>query len=415
MRRVSAEPLPLAASAPSPESDDESTTTAATATATATANGTPAGTGGRDAELVRRHLVVLEPRIESFLARFYAILFAQSPELRELFPITMTAQRGRFARVLHHVVGALDRPGDLAPFLAQLGRDHRKFSVLEEHYPVFGRALLTALAADAGPDWTPDLAAAWARTYRFMAETMLSGVRGESAPAHWVGEVLEHRRLDRDVAAVWVRTDPAMPYRPGQYVSVEIPQRPRLWRHFTPTTAPRPDGVLELLVKAVGSSGVSRGIVSSTRPGDTWRLGPALGRLPDQISPDRGLVMIGGGTGIAPIQAILHGMEVSGPAPRSALVYYGARRWEGLHALDNLRSMSFRNRWLDVVSVVEEPPPGSGPEVGPLADVVTRHQLWGDRDVLVSGSPAMLRGTVGALLTAGLPLERIHYDPFVDD
>jgi NAD(P)H-flavin reductase/hemoglobin-like flavoprotein len=398
---VSADPVPLAAPAPAPATDDEPTATTVT--------------GDRDAELVRRHLVELEPRIESFLAGFYAILFAQAPALRQLFPIAMTAQRGRFARVLHHVIGALNRPGDLTPFLAQLGRDHRKFSVQEEHYPVFGRALLTALAADAGPAWTPELAAAWARTYRLMAEAMVAGVRGESAPAHWIGEVLEHRRLDRDVAAVWVRTEPGLAYRPGQYISVEIPQRPRVWRHYTPTTAPRPDGILELLVKAVGSSGVSRGIVSSTRPGDTWLLGPALGRLPDQISPDRSLLMIAGGTGIAPMQAILHGMEVSGPAPRDALVYYGARRWEGLHALDNLRSMSFRNRWLGVVPVVEEPPPGPGPEVGRLVDAVTRHQLWEERDVLVSGSPEMLRATVGALLTAGLPLERIHYDPFVDD
>jgi len=89
--------------------------------------------------------------------------------------------------------------------------------------------------------------------------------------------------------------------------------------------------------------------------------GPALGRLPEQVSPERGLLMIGGGTGIAPIQAILHGLEMSGPPPRSVIVYYGARRWEGLHALDNLRSMSYRNRWLDVVPVVEEPPPATGP------------------------------------------------------
>jgi NAD(P)H-flavin reductase len=77
--------------------------------------------------------------------------------------------------------------------------------------------------------------------------------------------------------------------------------------------------------------------------------------------------------------------------------------------------MSYRNRWLDVVPVVQEPPPVSGPEIGQLAETVVRHRTWVDRDVLVSGSPAMLRATVGALLTAGLPLERIHYDPFVDD
>jgi len=369
----------------------------------------------RNAELVRSSFVALTPRLDKVIARFYAVLFARSPQLRGYFPINMEAQRGRLARVLNHVVGALDRPADLAPFLAQLGRDHRKFSVLDEHYPAFGQALLTALASEGGELWTAEVAGAWAQTYQFMAETMTAAARAETTPACWAGEIIEHRRLDRDVAAVWVRTNPPLPYRPGQYVSVETPQRPRVWRYYTPTTAPRPDGTIELLVKAVGSGGVSRAIVSSARPGDTWRLGPALGRLPDQISPERGLLMIGGGTGIAPIQAILHGMETAGAAPRNAIVYYGARDWESLHALDNLRSMSYRNRWLDVVPVVEQAPPATGPEVGRLAETVIRHRTWADRDVLVSGSPAMLRATVGALLTAGLPLERIHYDPFVDD
>jgi NAD(P)H-flavin reductase/hemoglobin-like flavoprotein len=375
----------------------------------------PITKGNREAELVRRSFVALAPRLDQVIARFYAVLFARAPGLRALFPINMESQRGRLARVLTHVVGALDRPEDLAPFLAQLGRDHRKFDVLDEHYPVFGQALLAALAAEAGDAWTDEVATAWARTFRFMAETMAAAARAEAGPASWAGQVLDHRRLDRDTAALWVHTDPPLPYRPGQYVSVETPQRPRVWRYYTPTTAPRPDGVIELLVKAVGSGGVSRGIVSSTRPGDTWRLGPALGRLPDQISPDRDLMMIGGGTGIAPVQAMLHGMELSGQRPRSVIVYYGARNWESLHALDNLRSMSYRNRWLDVIPVVEQQPPAAGPEIGQLVEVILRDRSWADRDVLVSGSPAMLRATVGALLTAGQPLERIFYDPFVDD
>jgi NAD(P)H-flavin reductase len=32
------------------------------------------------------------------------------------------------------------------------------------------------------------------------------------------------------------------PYRAGQSVAVEIPQRPRLWRYFSPASAPQPSG-----------------------------------------------------------------------------------------------------------------------------------------------------------------------------
>jgi NAD(P)H-flavin reductase len=54
-------------------------------------------------------------------------------------------------------------------------------------------------------------------------------------------------------------------------------------------------------------------------------------------------------------------------------------------------------------------------EHGTLADVVTRFGSWPDRDVLVCGSPAMIRATVSRMLVAGTPLDRITYDPFTLD
>jgi NAD(P)H-flavin reductase/hemoglobin-like flavoprotein len=367
------------------------------------------------ATLVRNSFAELAPRLDAAVARFYALLFTTAPEIRDLFPINMESQRGRFTRVLIHLVGALERPKEFDGFLAQLGRDHRKFDIAEEQFPVFGRALLSALADTAGEPWTPEVAHAWARVYQYAAGTMREAMRAETGPASWHGEVVEHRRLDSDTALVRVRTEPPLRYRPGQYVAVEVPQRPRVWRPYSPTTGPSPDGELELLVKAVGYGGVSRAIVSSARPGDVWRLGPPMGRLGARLTGRRPLLMIGGGTGIAPILSLLHGLEDAATTPPSVLVYYGARRWEQLHALDALRGFSCRNRWLDVVAVVEEPPAEAGPEVGALADVVVRNGRIAGSDVVVSGSPAMVRATVRALLVAMLPLESIHYDPFVED
>ena len=70
-----------------------------------------------------------------------------------------------------------------------------------------------------------------------------------------------------------------MPYRAGQYVSVETPQRPRLWRYLSPANAPRDDGRLEFHVRAVPGGWVSRSIVAHSRVGDTWRIGPPMGRM----------------------------------------------------------------------------------------------------------------------------------------
>ena len=56
-----------------------------------------------------------------------------------------------------------------------------------------------------------------------------------------------------------------------------------------------------------------------------------------------------------------------------------------------------------------------GAELGTLADVVTRYGAWVDHDVLVCGSPAMIRSTVSRMLVAGTPLDHIRYDPFTVD
>jgi NAD(P)H-flavin reductase len=77
--------------------------------------------------------------------------------------------------------------------------------------------------------------------------------------------------------------------------------------------------------------------------------------------------------------------------------------------------MSYRQPWLNVIPVVEQDEADIGAERGTLADVVTRYGAWTDHEVLIAGSPEMIRSTVSRMLVAGTPLGRIHYDPFVQD
>ncbi|GAA4549394.1 FAD-binding oxidoreductase [Pseudonocardia xishanensis] len=366
-------------------------------------------------DLARRSVADLGIDPDVFVPRFYRTLFGYAPGLRSLFPLSMTTQHSRFGRALVHVVSHLDEPESLIGFLAQLGRDHRKFDVREEHYAVVGRALVAALAETAGEAWTAELAEAWEHTYGFLAGAMQAGARSDAGPAWWGATVVAHERVDRDLAVVRVRTDEPLVHRAGQYVAVETPQHPRLWRSLSPARAPERGGELEFHVRAVGYGSVSRGIVASARAGDRWRIGPPMGALDRAVVPGRELLLIGGGTGISPLQAILEQIEREGGRRERAVVFYGARDWDSLHALDGLRRMSYRNPWLDVVPVVEEAPAVPGPLVGTLAEAVTGFGAWADCEILVSGSPAMLTSTVRALRVAGAAPEQIHYDPFVTD
>jgi NAD(P)H-flavin reductase/hemoglobin-like flavoprotein len=372
------------------------------------------GAGATMVRLIRESYAVVQPRAEEVVRFFYATLFAIAPATRELFAANMEAQYGRMLRALMHIVQKIDQPDDLLPFLRQLGRDHRKFGVLTQHYHAMGTAMITALKQYAGQVWTPQVEKAWIDAYGLIAKTMLEAADEDREPAWWTAQVIEHQRLTWDLAVVRVQPDQPVPYRAGQYVSVEVPQRPRLWRYLSPANAPRPDGAIEFHIRAVPGGWVSRSIVGHTQVGDTWRIGSPMGRMSVDRQSGRDVVMVAGGTGAAPLRAILEELTGWGSNP-DVTMFVGARTRADLHDLDTLTAMTATNPWLTVIPVLESQPRAAGFEHGTLADVVTRFGAWADRDVLVCGSPAMIRATVSRMLVAGTPLDRITYDPFTVD
>ncbi|MBN9796321.1 flavohemoprotein [Pseudonocardia sp. UM4_GMWB1] len=374
----------------------------------------PASEADRTVELIRTSFALVESQAEDIGKHFYATLFSQAPETRDLFPVNMEVQRSRLLRALVHVVQMVDQPDDLVPFLQQLGRDHRKFGVLSQHYDAVGVALLSAIATFAGENWTPEIEKAWTGAYGIVADAMQQAAAAERGPASWLGRVVEHRRIGWDLAVVTVATDQPVPYQAGQYVSVETPHRPRLWRYLSPANAPRRDGTIQFHVRAVEGGWVSRAIVAHSRVGETWRIGPPMGRMAVPQNTRRELLMVAGGTGVAPMKALLD--EVGRrPQPPRTQVFVGGRTWDDLYDFTSLRKLSYNYPWLDVIPVVEYEDEPSGAETGTLADVVTRFGAWSDHDVLVCGSPSMIRSTVSRMLVAGTPLDRITYDPFTMD
>jgi NAD(P)H-flavin reductase/hemoglobin-like flavoprotein len=375
-------------------------------------------TSGRSGmvEVIRTSWERVIPQGEALGRHFYATLFSAAPETRDLFPVNMEVQRSRLLRALVHVVQMVDQPDELVPFLAQLGRDHRKFGVLAHHYDAVGGALLGAVEHFSGDAFTPRVKSAWTDAYGIVANAMRAAATAERGPASWVG-LVDHQRTGWDLARITVQTSEAIPFRAGQYVSVETPQRPRLWRYLSPANAPRPDGSLEFHVRAVTGGWVSRAIVAHSRIGDTWRIGPPMGRMSIDPQSETPLLMVAGGTGMAPISAVLEEFTQRPQAPRTQL-FLGGRTWDDLYTIDAVRKLSYDHDWLDVVPVVERDDDADGrggAERGTLADVVTRYGAWTGHDVLVCGSPAMIRATVSRMLVAGTPLDRIRYDPFTVD
>jgi NAD(P)H-flavin reductase/hemoglobin-like flavoprotein len=372
-----------------------------------------------DTGVLRETLAQVGDRTERMFEYFYAKLFVEFPETRELFPVQMDVQRARLVTAIIRVLQGLEDAGRSGPvgvarFLNQLGRDHRKFEVRPEHYVAVGRCLIAALREYSGSFWTPAVEAAWVDAYEMVARRMLAAA--DEVPAHsppwWEAEVVGFERRSHDIAVMTVRPDRPYRFRPGQYASLCTPHRPRLWRPYSIANAPRTDGTLDFHVRAVAAGWVSTALVWRGAVGQTVRLGAPMGALElDQVSL-RDVLLIAGGTGLAPVKALVQDMTRWNRG-RGVTVFFGGKHRDHLYDLTALRELARNYPWLTVVPVVADDPAFAA-DHGLLPEAVNRRGPWLRHDIYISGSPSMIQATVAALGAGGVAPERIHFDEFAE-
>jgi len=348
---------------------------------------------------------------------FYSHLFLTHPELRSMFPVSMATQRDRLVGALGRIVSNVDQLDEVTAFIQQLGRDHRRFEAIAAHYNFVGASLLATLKHFLGEQWTQELASDWADAYGVIATVMVQAAEAseEASPASWNGEVTAVDRRGLDVSVIQVRPDPHLDYQPGQSVAVEIPARPRLWRYLSPANAPRADGSLELHVQMVPGGQVSSSIVRSLKAGERIRIGAPVGQelTLDEDERHRDLLMVAGGTGLAPLRAHLeridHEWQATGRAPRVQLLH-GARLPWGLYENRLLQSLAARP-WFTYTPVVSDDRSYPGRK-GLVGDAAAESGALRGVLALVCGSPQMVRHTVARLRSAGIPHEDVRYEQF---
>ncbi|TQM29944.1 FAD-binding oxidoreductase [Nocardia bhagyanarayanae] len=362
------------------------------------------------------------------LARsFYAILFSEYPQVRDFFPAAMDSQRDRLVKAIGYALDRLEEPNKLLPFLAQLGRDHRKYGVQAEHYVAVATSLKTAMRRFAGTEmWTDEVERAWDEGLTVISETMMGAAEKEVTPAVWSGRVLENRLVLRNLAIVRLQLDQPMQYAAGQYMSVQIPSRPRMWRYLSPAVPANANGEIEFHVRGVLGGWVSPAIVGQTQVGDQWLIGSPLGGLGVPRNTKRKMLMVGCGTGIAPLRAQLMQMALRRTNPKVHL-FVGGHHPCDLYDLETLSKLAMANRWLTVTPVSEsdENPwwhyeageveriwPGLEPRMtGQIGKVVASYGPWADRDVQIVGSPSMVQTTKFRLMASGTQTKNIRHDP----
>ena len=138
-------------------------------------------------ELVQTTWLKVVPIADTAASLFYQRLFELDPNIGRLFKNTnMAAQRLKLIQMLSAAVKGLDTIDALLPTLKDLGRNHVKYGVQDEHYASVGEALLWTLEQGLGPIYTAKVADAWTATYALIADVMRRAAHEVSAaqPAH---------------------------------------------------------------------------------------------------------------------------------------------------------------------------------------------------------------------------------------
>src|SRR5947207_7784568 len=106
----------------------------------------PAGRSGLDVQRLQESFARMAMHGDAVPLFFYSDLFLRHPEVRDLFPVSMAAQRDRLVHALGRIVADVEHVDALGGYLQGLGREHRKFGAIAEYYPYVGASLVATVA-----------------------------------------------------------------------------------------------------------------------------------------------------------------------------------------------------------------------------------------------------------------------------
>lgn len=219
------------------------------------------------------------------------------------------------------------------------------------------------------------------------------------------------QRLAPDVMGLWLRLPVAEPFawHAGQYVDVMLSGGRR--RSFSLANPPHDAMLLELHVRRSSRGEFTTQVFESMTEGTLLRIEGPLGQLTYRDGSG-GVILVGGGTGYAPMKAILRHVLEQG-IPRRVTLFWGAREAADLYEDGWLRDLAAREARFEYVPVLSQGPALPEGSTGLVHEaVLARPGLLADGDVYAAGPPEMIAALREQLVRLGVDPARIVFDSF---
>lgn len=227
------------------------------------------------------------------------------------------------------------------------------------------------------------------------------------------GKVIEHRLLNRNTLLLVLAVRDAYEFNAGQFVNLQ--RSDGLTRSYSIADIPRGANTLEFHIRCLPEGRFSRWLHHEVTVGDSISVSEPRGHcfyLPDR--KDQGLLMVGTGTGLAPLAGILTDALAQGHSGPIHL-YHGGREAEDLYRIDEMRRLAEQYHNFHYFPCVSGGPVSEGFIAGRAGDIALSHHadLKGWR-IFLCGHPDMVQQMKIQTFLKGASSADIYTDAFVN-
>jgi NAD(P)H-flavin reductase/ferredoxin len=233
------------------------------------------------------------------------------------------------------------------------------------------------------------------------------------------GKIIEVKPLTHDILDVRMELDGDFnDYLPGQYADIVVPgiiDRARSYSFSNSPANEKPNHV-SFFIRKVKNGELTEWLNEGSRVGQKIILEGPHGSFYLR-EPEGPIVLVAGGSGLAPIRALLQ--QIVGEGIKSDItLIFGARTRQDLYCLDEIAefaaSLNGKFKFVPVLSV-EKNSDGWAGAVGNCPDAITQDMLELKRShAYLCGPPVMVDAAIDRLKSLGLDENRIFFDKFLD-
>jgi len=388
-------------------------------------------------ELIKATIPILRASGEDLTTYFYARMFREHPELRNIFNMGNQAngrQKSALANAVLAYAENIEDPSVLISVLKGIGTKHRSLNIQPEQYKIVGTQLIASIGEVVGEDATPEILEAWTVAFYQLAKIMIDLEKGlydenMSKPGSWNGwrkfiikkivaestEIKSFYLYPEDGKEI---TD----FHAGQFISVQVyvPELGLLQpRQYSLSSAFNPEYYRISVKKENGIAPNPSGTVSNTlhskSEGDVISISAPAGLFHLEKDSQNPLVLISGGVGLTPMLSMLE-TNLNTIKNKKTVWIHGCRN-ESVHAFkDQISTLKEEAEWLETFTFYDSVPK----EVISNQVIAGRVDLDKCKDAIllenakfyICGPEIFIKTQYDALLNLNINQENIFYEEF---